>query len=295
MTSTSSSSKRSSREAGPAARGAAPLYPRKSLGQHFLTDERILKRIAGAAELSRHDTVIEIGAGTGALTAELAARAGRVVALELDERLCAQLAQRFRGTNVSIVQGDALEFDPASALEATDESGRYVIAGNLPYYIAQPLLRHFLEAKPPPQRMIVMLQAEVAKSIAAQPGQMSMLSVSVQLYGEPRILFHVPPSAFRPPPKVRSAVVRIDVPGTLRAPVADSEAFFQVVRAGFSARRKQLRNGLANGLRIDPAKAAALLADAEIDPTLRPQMLPLAAWAGLADAWIAAGKPEGRR
>lgn len=239
--------------------------------------------------------MIEIGAGPGALTAELAGRAGRVIAIELDERLCAHLAQRFRGTNVSVVQGDALEFDPASALEPTGESGRYVVLGNLPYYIAQPLLRHFLDAKPPPRRMIVMVQAEVAKRIAAQPGAMSLLSVSIQLYGEPRILFHVRPSAFHPPPKVRSAVVRIDVPGTPRAPVADSEAFFQVVRAGFSARRKQLRNGLANGLRIDPAKTTALLADARIDPTLRPQMLSLAAWAELTDAWIAAGRPEGRR
>ncbi len=239
--------------------------------------------------------MIEIGAGTGALTAELAERAGRVVAIELDERLCAHLAQRFRGTNVSVVQGDALEFDLAPTLEATDESGRYILAGNLPYYIAQPLLRRFLEAKPPPQRMIVMLQAEVAKSVAAQPGEMSLLSVSVQLYGEPRILFHVPPSAFHPPPKVRSAVVRIDVPGTLRAPVTDIGAFFQVVRAGFSSRRKQLRNSLANGLRVDPATAASLLADARTDPTLRPQMLPLAAWADLTDAWIAAGRPEGKR
>ena len=239
--------------------------------------------------------MVEIGAGTGALTAELAGRAGHVVAIELDERLCAQLAHRFRGTNVSVAQGDALEFDLTSALEAIGESGRYVVAGNLPYYIAQPLLRHFLEAKPPPQRMIVMLQAEVAKSVAAQPGEMSLLSVSVQLYGEPHILFHVPPTAFHPPPKVRSAVVRIEVPGTLRAPVADIKAFFHVVRSGFSSRRKQLRNSLANGLRIEPAKATALLADVRIDPTQRPQMLPLAAWAELTGAWIAAGRPEGKR
>ena len=276
-------------------RGSAALSPRKSLGQHFLTDERILERIASAAELSPDDTVIEIGAGLGALTAELAERAGRVVAIELDERLCAHLSERFRGTNVSVVQGDALAFDPASALGAKGDSDRYIVAGNLPYYIAQPLMRYFLEATPPPQRMIVMLQAEVAKSVAAQPGEMSLLSVSVQLYGEPRILFYVPASAFQPPPKIRSAVVRIDLPGTLRAPVADCAAFFQVVRAGFSARRKQLRNALANGLRIEPAKAAALLADAGTDPTLRPQMLPLAAWADLTDAWIAAGRPEGKR
>ncbi len=140
-----------------------------------------------------------------------------------------------------------------------------------------------------------MVQREVARSIAAEPGSMSLLSVSVQLYGEPTVLFDVPASAFDPPPNVESSVVRIDLPGGLRAPVADTEAFFRIARAGFSARRKQLHNALANGLQIDSKTAGALLAEADIDPTLRPQALALESWAALANAWVAADRPERTR
>jgi 16S rRNA (adenine1518-N6/adenine1519-N6)-dimethyltransferase len=171
----------------------------------------------------------------------------------------------------------------------------YVVAGNLPYYAAQPLLRRFLEARPAPERLVVMVQAEVAGSIVARPGELSLLGVSVQLYGAPRLLFRVPPSAFYPPPKVRSAVVRIDVAPGLRAAVPDVDAFFRVVRAGFSTRRKQLRNALANGLGIEPAAASALLAGARIDATLRAQALSLQQWAALARAWTDAGRPGGEQ
>jgi len=274
---------------------SAGLPAKKSLGQHFLTSERILRRIADACELSPAETVIEIGAGLGALTEELAARAGRVVAIELDAALAERLRQRFAGGNVSVIEADALEVDPAQALSQARARPPYVLAGNLPYYIAQPLLRHYLEAVPKPDRLIVMLQAEVAESIVAGPGSMTLLGISVQLYGEPRLLFRVPPGAFHPPPKVSSAVVRIDVAPALRAHVRDREAFFRVVRAGFSAKRKQLRNALAHGLRIDTAIASELLNAAGIDPTLRAQNLPLEAWAALMDAWIARNRPEGTR
>ena len=188
-----------------------------------------------------------------------------------------------------------LEVQPAAALAQARARVPYVVAGNLPYFIAQPLLRHYLEADPAPSRLIVMLQAEVAESIVAGPGRMTLLGVSVQLYGEPRLLFRVPPGAFHPPPKVSSALVRIDVAPALRANVRDREAFFRVVRAGFSAKRKQLRNALAHGLRIDAPIARELLAAARIEPTLRAQNLPLEAWAALTDAWIARGRPEGAR
>jgi 16S rRNA (adenine1518-N6/adenine1519-N6)-dimethyltransferase len=237
--------------------------------------------------------VIEVGAGLGGLTAELAARAGTVVAIELDEKLAAHLRTRFDGTNVAVLQGDALAIPPSEALSAAGASAPYVVAGNLPYHIAQPLLRHFLEARPPPERVVAMLQAEVAESVVATPGRTSILSVSVQLYGEPRLLFRVPPSAFYPAPKVTSALVRIDVAPGLRADVENVEAFFSVVRAGFSARRKQLRNALAQGLRIEPKMAASLLDAAGVDPTLRAQTLPLEAWASLARAWTEAGRPRG--
>ena len=266
---------------------------RKSLGQHFLTDTRVLLRIAQATELTRRETVIEIGAGLGGLTEELASRAGRVIAIELDRGLADHLRSRFANTNVTVIEGDALAIRPHEALASVGAEQQYVLAGNLPYNIAQPILRHYLEAKPPPERLIVMLQAEVAESLVAKPGAMSLLSVSVQLYGEPRLLFRVPPAAFYPPPKVQSALVRIDVTAKLRADVRDVDAFFRIVRAGFSARRKQLRNALANGLRISPPAATAIIAAAEIDPRLRAQALPLDAWAALADAWLEAGQPEG--
>lgn len=233
--------------------------------------------------------MIEIGAGLGGLTAELSSRAGRVVAIELDDTLAPYLQQRFAGTNVRVVHGDALALEPADLID----SEPYVVAGNLPYNVAQPLLRHYLEAQPKPERLVVMVQAEVAESIAARPGGMSLLACSVQIYGEPRLLFRVPPSAFYPPPKVRSAVVRIDVAPGLRAQVEDVEAFFRVTRAGFSTKRKQLRNALANGLRIDAPVAAELLAAAALDGTRRAQDLSLDQWAALARAWVACGRPEG--
>ena len=273
----------------------AGLAARKSLGQHFLTSHRFLRRIADAAELSPSDTVIEVGAGLGSLTVELAARAGRVLAIELDEALAGYLRRRFADTNVLVVHGDALAMDPAEALSQAGASGSYVVAGNLPYYVAQPLLRYFLEAKPAPRRLVVMVQAEVAESIVAQPGEMSLLSVSIQLYGQPRLLFFVPPSAFYPRPKVRSAVISIDVAPQPRASVDDTKAFFRVARAGFGTRRKQLRNALTHGLRIDTSTAAELLTIAGIDRSLRAQALSLEQWAALARAWDLRGRPEGTK
>jgi 16S rRNA (adenine1518-N6/adenine1519-N6)-dimethyltransferase len=298
LTSTSSARRRSPRARPPRRRrGPAPprelreagISARKSLGQHFLTSTSVLRRIADACDLTKRHTVIEIGAGLGGLTAELSSRAGRVIAIELDDALAPYLEQRFAGTNVTIVHGDALALDPAGLIE----SGPYVVAGNLPYNVAQPLLRHYLEARAKPERLVVMLQAEVAESIAAKPGDMSRLACSVQVYGEPRLLFRVAPSAFYPPPRVRSAVVRIDVAPRLRADVEDVEAFFRVVRAGFSTKRKQLRNALANGLRIDAPVAAELLAAAGIDATRRAQDLSLDQWAALARAWLVRGRPGG--
>jgi len=300
LTSTSSGRSRSGRRAR--ARTASPRRPRsarpprelreagisarKTLGQHFLTSPRTLRRIADAVEARPGETVVEIGAGLGALTEQLAERARRVVAVELDDALAGYLGERFAGTNVEVVHGDALELDIAKLA-----GGPYAVAGNLPYRIAQPLLRRLLEARPAARRLVVMVQAEVAKSIVSKPGDASLLGVSVQLYGEPKLLFRVPASAFYPPPKVQSAVVRVDVAPVPRAGVDDVEAFFHVARAGFSTRRKQLRNALANGLGLDGASAGALLAQAGVEPALRAQALAVEDWAAIARAWVAAGRP----
>jgi len=206
-----------------------------------------------------------------------------VAAVEVDQGLCAYLRRRFAGqARVAVICKDVLSLSPSGLLAEAGVSPPYLVVANLPYYIAVPVLRHFLEAAAPPQRLVIMVQKEVAESIVAGPGHMSLLGVSVQLYGEPRLLFTVPPSAFYPPPKVTSAVVRVDVAPEPRARVDDVARFFQVVRAGFSAPRKQLRNALALGLGLDTVAASSLLGIAGIDPRLRAQALSLEQWAALA-------------
>jgi 16S rRNA (adenine1518-N6/adenine1519-N6)-dimethyltransferase len=272
---------------------AAAIRPRKSLGQHFLTDRRVLQRILAAASLSSADTVIEVGAGNGVLTRALAKAAGKVIAVEIDEALCDALRRRLAAyTNVQPVCGDILSISPDDLLTRAQASPPYVVVANLPYYIASAVLRHFLESAHPPTMMIVMVQAEVGQSIAAQPGRMSLLSVTVQFYAQAKVLFYVPPRAFRPPPKVRSAVIRLDVRSQPAVSVDDRDAFFNLVQAGFAAPRKQLRNALALGLGIEPAAARSLLETASIDPTRRAQTLSLDEWGCLYRAWRGNGRPS---
>jgi 16S rRNA (adenine1518-N6/adenine1519-N6)-dimethyltransferase len=274
----------------------ATIRPRKSLGQHFLTDRRVLQHILAAAVLSPGDTVIEAGAGKGVLTQALAVAAGKVIAVEIDEALCAHLRRRLEAfPNVEPVCGDILTLSPDELLARAQVSPPYVVVANLPYYIASAVLRHFLESARPPARMIVMVQAEVAQSIAAAPGRMSLLSVGVQFYAQARVLFYVPPRAFHPPPKVRSAVIRLDVRPEPAVAVDDRQAFFRLVQAGFAAPRKQLRNALALGLSIDPAAARSLLDTANIDPSRRAQTLSLDEWGCLYRAWRGNGRPSGQQ
>ena len=260
----------------------AGLSARKSLGQHFLADRRVLRRIVTATKLTPDETVVEVGAGLGVLTAQLVKHAGRVVAVEVDEGLCEHLRRRFVAVpNLSIVCADILSLAPGDLLRSTGARPPYVVAGNLPYNIAAPVLRLFLEATDKPQRMIVMLQREVAESIVAGPGRMSLLAVSVQLYAVPRLLFTVPPSAFRPPPKVESAVLRLDVREEPAVAVDDVDAFFRFLRAGFSAPRKQLRNALSHALGLDAASVVEAMRLAGVEPSLRAQALGLEQWAAL--------------
>ena len=273
-------------EAEKGQRTVAPRRPRKRLGQHFLTDRRILQRILAAARLSPSDTVVEVGAGRGILTESLAQAAGRVIAVEIDEALCEQMRLRLAPyPNVAIVCGDILALPPEELLTHAGATPPYVVVANLPYYIASAVLRRFLEAQTPPRQLIVMVQAEVAESMSAEPGRMGLLSVATQFYAQARILFFVPPRAFRPPPKVRSAVVRLDVRSQPAVAIDDREAFFRLVRAGFAAPRKQLRNVLVLGLGLEPTAAEALLAEAAIDAQRRAQTLSMEEWARLYEAW----------
>ena len=232
-----------------------------------------------SAEIRDEETVVEIGAGTGLLTGLLAERAGRLIAVEVDDRLASQLRQRFsEHENVTVVASDVLEIRPEELLTAGSGSIPYVIVGNLPYFIGTAIVRRFLEARVRPRRIVVTLQAEVAESMAAQPGKMSYLGVEVQTLAGAKVLFRLPPRAFRPPPKVRSAVVRLDVLEPAEVEVDDREAFLSLVRAGFAAQRKHLRNSLAVGLRIAPSAAGEILDGANVDGDQRPANLTLADW-----------------
>ena len=262
--------------------------PRKSLGQHFLSDSRIAARIIDAAQLTPDDTVVEIGPGRGVLTRRLVGKAGRVVAVELDERLCDELPSRLDfPENLQCVHADAREADlPALAGVASDLSRLgYKVIGNLPYYAANPIIRLTLESEPPPSLALFMVQSEVADSMTAQPGSMTMLSVATQYFAEARTVCSVPPSAFRPAPKVRSAVVKLDVRTRPAVDVSDRQAFFDTVRAGFSAPRKQLHNSLSHGLRTAPAIVADILEQAGIDGRRRPATLSLEEWARVYTIW----------
>jgi len=253
------------------------LRARKGLGQHFLIDRTVLPAIISAAGLTASDTVIEVGPGPGILTRELAGNAGRVIAVELDDRLADALKKTFASaSNVSVVNQNILDIDPSSM---TDRP--YKVVANLPYYITSPVLRHFLEAAVKPQRMVLMVQKEVAEVIAAEPGKRSLLSISVQFYGKPEIIRYVPARSFYPAPEVDSALIRIDLYSQPPVAVTDEASFFQLVRAGFTASRKQLVNSLAQGLNIQKSRSLSLLEQAHIAPQRRAETLTLDEWAQL--------------
>ena len=262
---------------------ARGLRPRKGLGQNFLTDPVALGRIVTAADLSRSDMVVEVGAGAGTLTRLLAEQAGRVLALELDDQLVELLREQFsESSNVEVIHADVLRLSP-SDLPQQD----YKVVGNLPYYITSAVLRRFLSGAPRPRLMVVTVQREVAERIVAEPGKMSLLALSVQFYGRPRIVARIPAGAFYPAPKVDSAVVRIDVgeqPIVHLGEGIDDEVFFRVARAGFSQKRKKLRNSLSAGLAFAPAEGAEALEQAGIDPGRRAETLSLEEWASVAQS-----------
>lgn len=258
---------------------------KKRFGQHFLSDVSILTRIVDAAELSARDAVIEVGPGLGSLTAVLADRVARVIAVEVDRDLVVTLRERFaHRPEVSIVEADILDSTPSTLLADAGASSPYVVVANLPYNIAAPVLRRFLEADIPPTRLVIMVQLEVAEAIVATSGHMSLLSVATQVYADTSMVMKVAPGAFSPPPKVQSAVVRIDV---LPQPRIDTpiDAFFTVVRAGFGNPRKQLRNSLSFGLHVKQEIVDDVMRAAGVDATLRPQMLSIDDWAAITRAW----------
>jgi 16S rRNA (adenine1518-N6/adenine1519-N6)-dimethyltransferase len=269
------------------------LRPDKRLGQNFLVDPPALQRVVDAAGLKPADAILEVGPGLGGLTRYLAQAGRQVVAVELDGRLLPPLREVLKPyPNVRIVEGDILQFDLAKLLApALVEGGQnagnppgYVVVANIPYYITSALIRHLLEGSLPPQRLTLTVQAEVARRICALPGEMSLLAIGVQVYGKPQVAAHIPAGAFYPAPQVDSAVVRVELYPEPRFPNSILDQLFRLAKAGFSQKRKMLRNALAGGLGIPPAQAEALLRSAGVEPTRRAETLSLDEWGELAVA-----------
>lgn len=254
------------------------LHASKGLGQNFLQDDEVLAKIVSAAGVTAEDDVLEIGPGLGSLTRHLARSARSVTAVELDGSLLPVLGQVLKPfENVRVVQGDILNFAPASLMPGGD----YLVVANIPYYITSAVFRHLLENPPRPRRIALTIQKEVAERICAAPGEMSLLALSVQVYGKPSIAARIPAEAFHPVPKVDSAVIRVDLYPEPLIPAEKLDAFFRLAKAGFSQKRKTLRNSLSAGLGINPLEAGNMLTAAGIDPMRRAETLSLEEWGKL--------------
>jgi 16S rRNA (adenine1518-N6/adenine1519-N6)-dimethyltransferase len=235
------------------------IHPKKYMGQNFLIDENILNKIIDSADLSTKDTVLEIGPGLGILTAELAKKTKRVIAIEKDKKMCEILKDVLKEfKNIEIVNEDILKIEPA-------ELSDYKIVANIPYYLTSPLIRKFLEAKNKPSVIVLMIQKEVAQRITAKPPHMNILSIAVQFYAEPKIIDYVPKNSFFPVPKVDSAIIKI-IPKQI--PEIDTEKFFTLVKKGFSAKRKMLKNNIPE----------ANLKKAGLNPEARAENLSIDNW-----------------
>jgi 16S rRNA (adenine1518-N6/adenine1519-N6)-dimethyltransferase len=270
---------------------ALGIHPRKGLGQNFLVDPVHRGRIVAAAQLGPEDAVLEIGPGPGVLTELLLQQAGRVVAVELDDRLIPFLCARFAAyPNLSIVHGDILKLDVTGLMSDPAIAGQptappsYKVVANLPYYITGAVIPHILEAGQPPVLTVVTVQREVAERMIARPPDMSLLALGVQFYCNAQIVDRIPAGAFYPAPKVDSAVVRMRRRAEPAVSGVTGEQFFRVARAGFGQRRKQLRNSLAAGLGVPPPQAEAWLRAAGVDPQRRAETLTIDEWGALAKA-----------
>jgi len=255
---------------GAKSRRAAFPPTRKSLGQHFLTDRRILGRIADALHLEGDETVLEIGPGRGALTDLLADRAGRLIAIEYDRALAAMLRERYaRRSNVLVAEADVLEVSLGELA-----AGPYVLVGNVPYYITTPILFHAL-VPPRADRAVYLVQREVAQRLSAKPGskEYGALTVNVAAVARAETLFGVPAGAFAPPPKVESAVVRITPLAKPLVSTEEERPFRTLVQGAFGMRRKQMRRVVRSLYALDAEQADELLAAAGIEPADRPEVL----------------------
>jgi len=245
---------------------------KKSLGQHWLYDEDSLQAMCDAVELKAEDTVLEVGPGLGTLTTLLTAQAKAVIAVEFDTELARALPKRVPAFNLEVRRQDILRFD------LTGLPADYVVVANIPYYLTSNLLRLLCESSNPFSRAALLVQKEVAERAAAAPGDMSLLSVSVQFYCEVSLGALVPSELFTPPPKVDSQILILKRRNTPLFPGVDTKHLFRIIKAGFAQRRKTLRNSLGAGLQLERAAIELLLVQARIDPGARAQSLSLDDW-----------------
>ena len=268
------------------------MPPKKSLGQHWLFDDASLNAMLEAGEVTGQDFVVEVGPGLGPLTAKLCAVAKHVEAVELDDILVANLhantvkrnSKLGNGTNhvknLSVVHKSILDYD------TIDLPKGYKVIANIPYYLTSNLIRIMLESSNPPSVMVLLIQKEVAERVAAEPGQMGILSVADQFYAEVSLKQHVPAKLFTPPPKVDSQIIQLKQRSEPLFPDADVTKFFTVVRAGFSEKRKKLRSALSGGLQISKIEADSLIIKAGISADARAQELTLSQWNDLYKAFL---------
>ena len=258
------------------------LRPEKGLGQNFLTDSNILDKITTIAGISPDDSVLEIGAGLGHMTAHLARLAKRVTAVEVDHRLIPVLDENLAGySNITLVEGDILNLDPGDLVQ---ESG-YLVVANIPYYITSRIIRHLLESDHKPTRIILTIQYEVAQRICAKDGKLSLLALSVLLYGEPHLELRIPAGAFYPKPEVDSAVIKINLHPEPLLGASLRDGFFEIVKAGFTHKRKTLRNSISKGLGWEAAEVESFLQSQGIDPRMRAEKISIDQWLDLTRAY----------
>lgn len=254
----------------------------KSLGQNFLQDPSALKNIALAADIQENDHVLEIGPGLGSLTRYLAVSAREVTAVELDPDMLAPLRTVLSPyQNVQVVHGDILKTPITQVISEPN----YLVAANIPYYITSAVIRHLLESESKPRRIVLTIQKEVAERICADPGDLSLLALSVQVYGSPSLVSIIPAAAFHPAPKVDSAILRVDIYNEPLIPTELLKIFFKLIKAGFAQKRKTMRNSLSAGLHVSTKDSESLLATAGIDFMRRAETLSIDEWKKLCEVF----------